>query len=131
MKYPKYVFLTYGSLELQRWADYGEVECSPEDIADVLHYSLAATHFNATSKDKPFYHHCYDATWALAYALNSTLEEVVISKVTGESTVSGSGSACDPATDSMYSFQSRIFTPQLMKMYMESTNFVGKSVREH
>ena len=46
IKYPKYVFLTYGSYQSQWWSsDEVSDECSPEEIAEVLHFSLAALYF--------------------------------------------------------------------------------------
>ena len=45
-KYPKYLFLTYGSYESQWWASYNdEVLCTPTELAEVLQFSLAALHF--------------------------------------------------------------------------------------
>lgn len=50
IKYPKYVFLTYGSYE-SRWWSSDEVsdECSPEEIAEVLQFFLAALYFPSLS----------------------------------------------------------------------------------
>ena len=52
MRYPKHLFLTYGTYESQWWAvednrSYVEEEfnCSAEDRATVLEFSLAALHF--------------------------------------------------------------------------------------
>ena len=82
MKYPKYVFLTYGSYESQWWTTHSNetkdiVGCSPDDIAEVLQFSLAALHFRTPSRDNLFYHSCYDATWTLAYALNRTMDGIL------------------------------------------------------
>ena len=54
MKYPQYLFLTYSSYESHWWAKQidGEVEpinCSPQDRAEVLQFSLAALHFPSFS----------------------------------------------------------------------------------
>ena len=48
MKYPKYLFLTYGSYESQWWTledDEKLDDCSPKDRAEVLQFSLAALHY--------------------------------------------------------------------------------------
>ena len=46
LKYPKHLFLTYGSYESHWWAtNDSQVECTPTEIADVLQFSLAALHF--------------------------------------------------------------------------------------
>ena len=48
LKYPKHLFIMYGSYETNWWAtkDDGLVlDCSPEDRAEVLEYSLAALHY--------------------------------------------------------------------------------------
>ena len=56
MRYPKHLFLTYGTYESQWWAveDYKsfveeELNCSAEDRAKVLDFSLAALHFEIPS----------------------------------------------------------------------------------
>ena len=77
MKYPKYMFLTYGSYESRWWANQSndaDDTCSPDDIAEVLQFSLAVLHFHIPSRDNLFYHSCYDATWSLAYALDKAME---------------------------------------------------------
>lgn len=50
MKYPQYLFLTYGSYESQWWAaqmdeEVDLINCNPQDRAEVLQFSLAALHF--------------------------------------------------------------------------------------
>ena len=48
MKYPKHLFLTYGSYESQWWIVEDvkeELNCSTEDRAKVLEFSLATLHF--------------------------------------------------------------------------------------
>ena len=52
MRYPKHLFLTYGTYESQWWAVEDdksfveeELNCSAEDRATVLEFSLAALHF--------------------------------------------------------------------------------------
>ena len=48
LKYPKHLFIMYGSYETNWWAtkeDALVLDCSPEDRAEVLTYSLAALHY--------------------------------------------------------------------------------------
>ena len=136
MKYPKYVFLTYGSYEFQWWATQNhkvEHRCSPEDIAEVLQFSLAALHFHIPAEEGLFYQSCYDTTWTLAYALNEVIKDVDISESwqdAGTSTsASASGSGCGQTTD--HSFRNESIVPMLMKQHLEATNFVGLSVRSY
>ena len=56
MRYPKHLFLMYGTYESQWWAvednrSYVEEElnCNAEDRATVLEFSLAALHFEIPS----------------------------------------------------------------------------------
>jgi hypothetical protein len=56
MRYPKHLFLTYGTYESQWWAVEDdesfikeELNCSAEDRAKVLEFSLAALHFEIPS----------------------------------------------------------------------------------
>ena len=77
MKYPKYAFLSYGMYDSHWWMGrkMSIDHCSPEDIAEVLQYSLAVVHFQRPLKSNDTYSHsCYDATFALAFALNKTIE---------------------------------------------------------
>ena len=78
IQYPKYVFLTYGMYEPQWWNSQGNHsgdECSSEDIAYTLQYSLAVSHFNASMMNNNIpYHICYDAVLSLAYALKSVIQ---------------------------------------------------------
>ena len=50
LKYPKHLFLTYGSYESHWWAtNDSQVECTPTEMAEVLQFSLAALHFPSLS----------------------------------------------------------------------------------
>ncbi len=56
MRYPKHLFLTYGTYESHWWAVEDnenfvdeELNCSAEDRAKVLEFSLAALHFETPS----------------------------------------------------------------------------------
>ena len=56
MKYPKYIYLMYGTYESQWWTIEDEVltgldlelNCSPEDRVEVLEFSLAALHISSS-----------------------------------------------------------------------------------
>ena len=86
MKYPKHLFLTYGSYESQWWSREDSVEdlCSPVDRAKVLEFSLAALHYPPSVEpaqhlakshdDFEFDYPCRDAVWSLALALDATIE---------------------------------------------------------
>jgi hypothetical protein len=77
MRYPKYVFLTYGTYEPQWWISQGnhsEDECTPEDLAHTLQYSLAVSHFNTSMMNGILYHVCYDAVYSLAHALKRVIQ---------------------------------------------------------
>ena len=57
MKYPQYLFLTYGSYESRWWATQIDEEaelmrCSPEDRAEVLQFSFTALHFPSFLSEK-------------------------------------------------------------------------------
>ena len=89
MKYPKHLFLTYGSYEPQWWSMEDSVDdrCSPKDRAEVLQFSLAALHYPLPNESSPtaakdntdfeFYYSCSDAVWTLALALNKTIEGIL------------------------------------------------------
>ena len=86
MKYPRHLFLTYGTYESQWWSTKDDTwdHCSPEQRAEVLQFSFAALHYppstessQTTPKDHDvfeFEHVCEDAVWSLAIALNKTIE---------------------------------------------------------
>lgn len=122
MKYPKYVFLTYGSYSDSQWWTKEEVQCSPEDIAEALLFSLAVLHFHKPSRDPPFCHLCYDATWTLAYALHNVTEDVHFDNFGSGS--GGSALECDQLT----SYKLSGFTPMLLKKHLLAMNFSGMSV---
>ena len=51
-KYPKYLFLTYGSYESHWWAtNDSQIKCTPMEMAKVLQFSLAALHFPSPSDE--------------------------------------------------------------------------------
>ena len=55
MKYPKYLFLTYGSYESKWWIPPLDEDvyhqCTPEQRAEVLLYSLAVLNFQFSNED--------------------------------------------------------------------------------
>ena len=53
--------------------------CSPEDMAEVLQYTLAVRHFHKPYRSNATFNHtCYDATFTLAFALNKTIEGIPV-----------------------------------------------------
>lgn len=87
MKYPKHLFLTFGSYESQWWTREDrfteKLNCTARDRAEVLQFSFAASHHPSlpgdvrysyvVSKHREAYINCYDATFVLALALNKTI----------------------------------------------------------
>ena len=52
LKYPQYLFLTYGSYESHWWATHdSQVKCTAVEMAEVLQFSLAGLHFPSLSVD--------------------------------------------------------------------------------
>ena len=81
MKYPKYLFLTYRTYEFQLLvsqfqSNHTDEECTSDDIANALQFSLAISTFHTLKRDKLFYYTCYDATWALAHALDGVMDDI-------------------------------------------------------
>lgn len=120
IKYPKYVFLTY---EPQWWIiqnDDGSnvYKCSSEDIAEVLQFSLAVSHL--------YYYVCYDATWALAYALHEVVEDIDLHCEDELNDDSTGYEFCQMFTKFCRSDYNKIHS--LMRKYLKTTNFTGSSV---
>lgn len=76
MKYPKYVFITYASYMSKWWVTPEDEECSSDNIAEVLQFSLTALYFYTTSGDKLYYDVCYDAVLALADSLHEVSQKM-------------------------------------------------------
>ena len=120
MQYPKYVFLTYGTYEQQWWisqSNHSDNECSSDDIAYTLQYSLAVTHFNTSMRNNMFYHVYYDAVLSLAYALERVVENE-------------SGYALRKMNDKIQCIDNS-YTKNISSLVNEelrNTNFVGSSV---
>ncbi len=102
-----------------------DINCSPEDMAEVLQYSLAAIQYSPSDNDQ--YNLQYDATWLLAYALDSVLEREDYGDPpwgTSKSEISGSGFECN----NLLGYNLRGFAPMLMRRYLLAMNFTGLSV---
>lgn len=112
--------------------DIDNIGCSPEEIQDVLQYSLAAVHHQtAPSSGIQFYNLHYDATWLLALALNNTVNGAgaYYDNTTQlwdalYSEVSGSGSECNWLAN----YRSSGFAPFMMKRHILAMDFTGLSV---
>ena len=120
------MFLTYGSYESHWWA-YFEDECSPEEIAEVLQFSLAALHFHIPSRSNLFYTFCYDATVALAYALHEVVEDVHIDDTLWNAD-RYFGLECGLLTNYLTMCRSSAKMSLLIKNHLRTTNFTGVSV---
>ena len=123
---PKYVFLTYGTYDPQWWNsqdNHSGDECSSDDIAHTLQYSLAVSHFNASMMNNNIsYHICYDAVLSLTYALKS-----VIQNGGGDATI------LSMVPDSMNGSEYRQcrYTSSIslrINEQLRNTSFIGKSV---
>jgi hypothetical protein len=124
MHYPKYVFLTYGTYEPQWWISQFDDDCSSDDIAYSLQYSLAVSHFNYSMRDNDniFYHICYDAVLSLAYALEKVAENERINTDTSSSM--GDKMHCKRMENNIYSGN----LSSLLNEKLRNTSFVGDSV---
>ena len=120
MRYLKYVFLTYGTYEPQWWMSQGnhsEDECTSDDLAHTLQYSLAVSHFNTSMMNSILYHVCHDAVYSLAYALKRLIQNGgsdAMSLIVGDKT----RSQC------RYSRNRSLLTNEQLRY----TNFTGNSV---
>ena len=74
MKYPKYLFLTYGSYESKWWiAPLDEDvyhQCTPEQRAEVLQYSLAVRQLQDSIEDSDI--ESYSGIVRLSYVINAS-----------------------------------------------------------
>ena len=114
----------YGTYETHWWAKVDDdINCSPEDIAEVLQYSLAAMQYSPSDNEQYNLH--YDTTWSLAYALNDVIKsEEYYENPLIQSEISGSGYECNY----LLGYKLRGFAPMLMRRYLLVTNFTGLSV---
>ena len=121
--YPKYAFLTYGTYEPQWWISQSDDECSSDDIAYTLQYSLAVSHFNSSMRDNDnnilFYHVCYDAVFSLAYALEKVAENEQINTLSSM----GDKILCQ-CMDNAYSKN----ISSLINEQLRNISFIGDSV---
>lgn len=126
MKYPKYLFLTYGSYEFQWWTkhDYSNY-CSDDAVAQVLMFSIAVLHYHEQLIEDELYDLSYDATVALAYALQNSITDGLFD--TYGWTASGSG-AISLECDKLSNYRSFGLNPMLIRKHLLATNFTGLSV---
>lgn len=104
-----------------------DITCSPDDIAEVLQYSLAAVQYPLSDDIQYNLHH--DTTWMLAYALDSILKREEYDDLpwdTPESELSGSAGSCE--CNCLVDYKSRGFAPMLMRRHLLAVNFTGLSV---
>ena len=101
-----------------------DVDCNPEDLAEVLQYSLAAMYHHEPPSDDQLYNLHYDATRVLAYALDDVIKYGDPPWDASETKVSGSGSEYSCLVD----YKSKDFAPMLMRRHLFSTNLTGLSV---
>ena len=119
MHYPKYVFLTYGNYESPWWISQFDDECSSDDIAYTLQYSLAVSHFSNSMRNNLFYHVCYDAVFSLTFALEKVVESEGIDALS-----SMSDKICCQCMENAYSGN----ISSLINEQLRSTDFIGSSV---
>ena len=140
MRFPKYVFLTYGIYGSQWWLSQSnpyDEECSSDDIAHALEFSLAVSYFHTLMGEKIFYNTCYDATWALALALNGVIEDIdlYIGDYIGDyisdyddDNVTYMEYSCDCSGQMIDSIENIRELHSLINKRLWSVNFTGKSV---
>ena len=130
LKYPKYMFMTYGFYEPMWWTSQHndtDDECSRENVAEVLQFSLAVSHFHSPWREMMYYHVCYDATWTLAYALDKVVQntgfnytdDILWNDNTMTFRCSGLINQLCSSIDNMHS---------ALNKYLRTTNFTGMSV---
>lgn len=91
-----------------------------------------ARYFNQTIMDFPniedivYSEQCYDATWALAYALNDTLTDCSMSDA---SQTCFAGLTTNPPLGLQHFMYNNSQIHQKMKGHLEDTNFTGITVR--
>ena len=124
MQYPKYVFLTYGTYEPQWWVSQSnptDDECTSDDIAYTLQFSLAVSQFTTSTRENNniFYHVCYDAVFSLAYALERVFENE--DNKTSWNMCNKTKSECCQYIDNSY-------TSSLINERLRDTDFIGCSV---
>ena len=115
------MFLTYGTYEPLWWISQSnhsdDDECSSDDLANTLQYSLAVSHFNASMTENILHHVCYDAVFSLAYALKRVMQNG------GSDTLSLNVGESEHCQCRYTSYISSLIDEQLRNM-----NFFGKSV---
>ena len=120
MRYPKYVFLTYGTYEPQWWLSQGnhsEDGCTSDDLAHTLQYSLAVSHLDTSMMDGILYHVCHDAVYSLAYALKDVIQN-------GGSDATSLNMGDKTISECRYTSSISL----LINEQLRYTNFIGNSV---
>ena len=133
MRYPKYVFLTYGTHNSEWWisqSNQNDDECDSDDIAHTLEFSLAVSYFHTFSGENMFYNTCYDATWALAQALDGVFEDInlYIGDNCTDDDVTDMEYSCSCSSQMVDSTESSRELHSLINKQLWSVNFTGKSV---
>ena len=102
-------------------------DCSAQDVAEILQFSLAVSHFRIPSRDNLFYHVCYDAMFTLAYALQNVTQDMDFEKMLWNANNTMQEFESDELTAKCYTNNLNLHT--LLNHHLRSTNFTGKSVR--
>ena len=103
-------------------------ECNSDDIANALQFSLAVSTFHTPKRDKLFYYTCYDATWALAHAIDGVMDDIdwYISDYMNDNATDVECS-CSP-TGPVDNFGSSSELHSLINRQLRTINFTGISV---
>lgn len=133
MRYPKCVFLTYGTHNSEWWISQSnqiDDECDSDDIAHTLEFSLAVSYFHTFSGENMFYNTCYDAIWALAQALDGVFEDIdlYIGDNCTDDDVTDMEYSCSCSSQMVDSIESSRELHSLINKQLWSVNFTGKSV---
>ena len=134
LKYPKYLFMTYGFYEPMWWTSQHndtDDECSSENVAEVLQFSLAVSHFHSPWREMMYYHVCYDATWTLAYALDKVVQDTQLN-YTNQNLLWNDNTLrfrCGQLIDKLCRGYDSMYS--LLNKYLKFMNFSGVSVSLH
>ena len=127
LRYPKYVFLTYGSYEYQWWTKQdNDDQCSGDDLARVLRFSLAVLHYHEIPRKNELHNLYYDATKALALAVHDAIRDGHFDDIRWATFGSGDSSGLECDTSSNY--RSAGYATTAVNSYLKATNFTGMSV---
>ena len=101
-------------------------DCRAQDVAEILQFSLAVSHFRSPSRENLFYHVCYDAMFTLAYALQNVMQDMDFEKMLWNANNTMQGFESDELTPNCYRNNQKLHS--LLNHHLRSTNFTGKSV---